>query len=74
MFALPPTESTDESDPDKMHCLNNSGSSATYSDYSPSQGSSGSSNPPGNVAALQAAGKEGALQTHWTNRCVCVCV
>uniref|UniRef100_A0A8C7ISI3 Leucine rich repeat containing 7 n=1 Tax=Oncorhynchus kisutch TaxID=8019 RepID=A0A8C7ISI3_ONCKI len=45
-------ESTDESDPDKMHCLNNSGSSATYSDYSPSQGSSGSSNPPGNVAAL----------------------
>ncbi|XP_076134193.1 leucine-rich repeat-containing protein 7 [Alosa pseudoharengus] len=61
-------ESTDESDPDKMHCLNNSGSSATYSDYSPSQGSSGSSNPPGNVAALQAAGKEGALQTHWTNR------
>uniref|UniRef100_A0A3P8Y6P9 Disease resistance R13L4/SHOC-2-like LRR domain-containing protein n=1 Tax=Esox lucius TaxID=8010 RepID=A0A3P8Y6P9_ESOLU len=47
-------ESTDESDPDKMHCLNNSGSSATYSDYSPSQGSSGSSNPPGNVAALLA--------------------
>uniref|UniRef100_A0A8C5CJF7 PDZ domain-containing protein n=1 Tax=Gadus morhua TaxID=8049 RepID=A0A8C5CJF7_GADMO len=39
-------ESTDE-EVDKMHCLNHSGSSATYSDYSPSQGSSGSSNPPG---------------------------
>uniref|UniRef100_A0A8C6Q7Z6 Leucine-rich repeat-containing protein 7 n=1 Tax=Nothobranchius furzeri TaxID=105023 RepID=A0A8C6Q7Z6_NOTFU len=37
-------ESTDE-DVDKLHCLNHSGSSATYSDYSPSQGSSGSSNP-----------------------------
>uniref|UniRef100_G3NS89 PDZ domain-containing protein n=1 Tax=Gasterosteus aculeatus aculeatus TaxID=481459 RepID=G3NS89_GASAC len=38
-------ESTDE-EVDKLHCLNHSGSSATYSDYSPSQGSSGSSNPP----------------------------
>ncbi|XP_007248320.3 leucine-rich repeat-containing protein 7 isoform X4 [Astyanax mexicanus] len=61
-------ESTDDSDPDKMHCLNNSGSSATYSDYSPSQGSSGSSNPPGNVGSMQSAVKEGPLQTHWTNR------
>ncbi|XP_030647352.1 leucine-rich repeat-containing protein 7 [Chanos chanos] len=61
-------ESTDDSDPDKMHCLNNSGSSATYSDYSPSQGSSGSSNPPGNVTNLQTTGKDGAPQTHWTNR------
>ncbi|XP_056315977.1 leucine-rich repeat-containing protein 7 isoform X8 [Danio aesculapii] len=61
-------ESTDESEPDKMHCLNNSGSSATYSDYSPSQGSSGSSNPPGNVSNLQTSGKEGSSQTHWTNR------
>ncbi|XP_038854639.1 leucine-rich repeat-containing protein 7-like [Salvelinus namaycush] len=62
-------ESIDESDPDKMHCLNNSGSSATYSDYSPSQGSSGSSNPPGNGATLQAAGKDGGVpQQHWTNR------
>ncbi|XP_073810337.1 leucine-rich repeat-containing protein 7 isoform X40 [Danio rerio] len=61
-------ESTDESEPDKMHCLNNSGSSATYSDYSPSQGSSGSSNPPGNVGNLQTSGKEGSSQTHWTNR------
>ncbi|XP_056114842.1 leucine-rich repeat-containing protein 7 isoform X7 [Rhinichthys klamathensis goyatoka] len=61
-------ESTDESEPDKMHCLNNSGSSATYSDYSPSQGSSGSSNPPGNVSNLQTSGKEGPPQTHWTNR------
>ncbi|XP_026069476.1 leucine-rich repeat-containing protein 7-like isoform X7 [Carassius auratus] len=61
-------ESTDESEPDKMHCLNNSGSSATYSDYSPSQGSSGSSNHPGNVSNLQTSGKEGPSQTHWTNR------
>ncbi|XP_026777322.2 leucine-rich repeat-containing protein 7 isoform X5 [Pangasianodon hypophthalmus] len=61
-------ESIDDSDPDKMHCLNNSGSSATYSDYSPSQGSSGSSNPPGNVSSMQSAAKEGPSQTHWTNR------
>ncbi|XP_046695706.1 leucine-rich repeat-containing protein 7 isoform X14 [Silurus meridionalis] len=61
-------ESIDDSDPDKMHCLNNSGSSATYSDYSPSQGSSGSSNPPGNVSSMQNAAKEGPSQTHWTNR------
>ncbi|KAG9350881.1 hypothetical protein JZ751_024770 [Albula glossodonta] len=61
-------ESTDESDADKMHCLNNSGSSATYSDYSPSQGSTGSSNPPGNVTALQPVGKEVVQSTHWTNR------
>ncbi|MBN3307318.1 LRRC7 protein, partial [Amia calva] len=61
-------ESTDDSDADKMHCLNNSGSSATYSDYSPSQGSSGSSNPPGNVGALQPVTKDGAPPTHWTNR------
>ncbi|XP_058257925.1 leucine-rich repeat-containing protein 7 isoform X8 [Hemibagrus wyckioides] len=60
--------SIDDSDPDKMHCLNNSGSSATYSDYSPSQGSSGSSNPPGNVSSMQSAAKEGPSQTHWTNR------
>lgn len=43
-------ESTDE-EVDKLHCLNHSGSSATYSDYSPSQGSSGSSNPPANPHA-----------------------
>ncbi|XP_051561723.1 leucine-rich repeat-containing protein 7-like isoform X14 [Myxocyprinus asiaticus] len=61
-------ESTDESEPEKMHCMNNSGSSATYSDYSPSQGSSGSSNPPGNVSNLQTSGKEGPPQMHWTNR------
>uniref|UniRef100_A0A7N6AW40 Leucine-rich repeat-containing protein 7 n=1 Tax=Anabas testudineus TaxID=64144 RepID=A0A7N6AW40_ANATE len=41
-------ESTDE-EVDKLHCMNHSGSSATYSDYSPSQGSSGSSNPPANT-------------------------
>ncbi|KAI2663577.1 Leucine-rich repeat-containing protein 7 [Labeo rohita] len=68
LFLFLPHKSTDESEPDKMHCLNNSGSSATYSDYSPSQGSSGSSNPPGNVSNLQTSGKEGPSQTHWTNR------
>ena len=72
-------ESTDE-EVDKLHCLNHSGSSATYSDYSPSQGSSGSSNPPGNAhshnmshahthaPALPAPTKDQAPQTHWTNR------
>ncbi|RVE73580.1 hypothetical protein OJAV_G00032830 [Oryzias javanicus] len=72
-------ESIDE-DVDKRHCLNHSGSSATYSDYSPSQGSSGSSNPPGNThshahphahphtPALPAPNKDQAPQTHWTNR------
>ncbi|XP_029939157.1 leucine-rich repeat-containing protein 7 isoform X8 [Salarias fasciatus] len=72
-------ESTDE-EVDKLHCLNHSGSSATYSDYSPSQGSSGSSNPPANAhphalshghphtPALPAPNKDQAPQTHWTNR------
>ncbi|XP_077463125.1 leucine-rich repeat-containing protein 7 isoform X2 [Stigmatopora argus] len=72
-------ESTDE-DVDKLHCLNHSGSSATYSDYSPSVGSSGSSNPPTNTHShphshthqhnppLSAPNKDQAPQTHWTNR------
>ncbi|XP_056895361.1 leucine-rich repeat-containing protein 7 isoform X15 [Takifugu flavidus] len=74
-------ESTDE-EVDKLHCLNHSGSSATYSDYSPSQGSSGSSNPPANphahthahshphkhTPALPAPSKDQAPQSHWTNR------
>ncbi|KAM9848331.1 leucine-rich repeat-containing protein 7 [Aulostomus maculatus] len=72
-------ESTDE-EVDKLHCLNHSGSSATYSDYSPSQGSSGSSNPPANThshtlshphqhnPAMTASSKDQAPQTHWTNR------
>ncbi|KAM8890275.1 leucine-rich repeat-containing protein 7 isoform 4-T4 [Synchiropus picturatus] len=73
-------ESTDE-EVDKLHCLNHSGSSATYSDYSPSQGSSGSSNPPANThshashnlahqhnPALPVPSKDQAPQTHWTNR------
>ncbi|XP_076010527.1 leucine-rich repeat-containing protein 7 [Genypterus blacodes] len=72
-------ESTDE-EVDKLHCLNHSGSSATYSDYSPSQGSSGSSNPPANAhshpmshahphnPALPTPSKDQAPQTHWTNR------
>lgn len=73
------SESTDE-EVDKLHCLNHSGSSATYSDYSPSQGSSGSSNPPANphvhthshphkhTPTLPAPSKDQAPQTHWTNR------
>ncbi|XP_062308267.1 leucine-rich repeat-containing protein 7 isoform X2 [Osmerus eperlanus] len=60
-------ESTDDSEADKMQCVNHSGSSATYSDYSPSQGSSGSSNPPPNTA-MHTPGKDGGPQTHWTNR------
>ncbi|KAK0142718.1 Leucine-rich repeat-containing protein 7 [Merluccius polli] len=58
-------ESTDE-EVDKMHCLNHSGSSATYSDYSPSQGSSGSSNPPGNAHphALSHAHAHAHTHTH----------
>uniref|UniRef100_A0A8C9TT26 Leucine rich repeat containing 7 n=1 Tax=Scleropages formosus TaxID=113540 RepID=A0A8C9TT26_SCLFO len=40
-----PTSSTDEPEAEKTLGINNSGSSATYSDYSPSQTSSGSSNP-----------------------------
>uniref|UniRef100_H2VCW2 Leucine rich repeat containing 7 n=1 Tax=Takifugu rubripes TaxID=31033 RepID=H2VCW2_TAKRU len=59
-------ESTDE-EVDKLHCLNHSGSSATYSDYSPSQGSSGSSNPPANPHAHTHT-KDQAPQSHWTNR------
>ncbi|XP_026200545.1 leucine-rich repeat-containing protein 7 isoform X4 [Anabas testudineus] len=74
-------ESTDE-EVDKLHCMNHSGSSATYSDYSPSQGSSGSSNPPANThshthshshthphaPALPVPSKDQVPQTHWTNR------
>nr|XP_020458485.1 leucine-rich repeat-containing protein 7 isoform X4 [Monopterus albus] len=72
-------ESIDE-EVDKLHCLNHSGSSATYSDYSPSQGSSGSSNPPANTHShthshthqhapgLPPPSKDQAPQTHWTNR------
>nr|XP_054608063.1 leucine-rich repeat-containing protein 7 isoform X2 [Nothobranchius furzeri] len=72
-------ESTDE-DVDKLHCLNHSGSSATYSDYSPSQGSSGSSNPSANThshthshphthtPALPPPSKDQVPQSHWTNR------
>uniref|UniRef100_A0A1A7YZZ3 Leucine rich repeat containing 7 n=1 Tax=Iconisemion striatum TaxID=60296 RepID=A0A1A7YZZ3_9TELE len=74
-------ESTDE-DVDKLHCLNHSGSSATYSDYSPSQGSSGSSNPSANTHShthshphahtpvLPPPSKEQVPQSHWTNRIV----
>ena len=64
---FPSSESTDDSEADKMQCVNHSGSSATYSDYSPSQGSSGSSNPPPNTA-MHTPGKDGGPQTHWTNR------
>uniref|UniRef100_A0A3Q2Y9I3 Leucine-rich repeat-containing protein 7 n=1 Tax=Hippocampus comes TaxID=109280 RepID=A0A3Q2Y9I3_HIPCM len=59
-------ESTDE-EVDKLHCLNHSGSSATYSDYSPSVGSSGSSNPPVNTHSHPHSHDQ-VPQTHWTNR------
>nr|XP_033772703.1 leucine-rich repeat-containing protein 7 isoform X3 [Geotrypetes seraphini]XP_033772704.1 leucine-rich repeat-containing protein 7 isoform X3 [Geotrypetes seraphini] len=58
-------ESTDESEADKLHCLNNSVSSGTYSDYSPSQASSGSSNT---RVKVQTAVKDGVNSSLWGNR------
>uniref|UniRef100_H3DL41 Leucine-rich repeat-containing protein 7 n=1 Tax=Tetraodon nigroviridis TaxID=99883 RepID=H3DL41_TETNG len=66
-------ESTDE-EGDKLHCLNHSGSSATYSDYSPSRGASGASNRTHTLTRIntlplcQPPSKDQAPQTHWTNR------
>uniref|UniRef100_A0A8C7E8K9 Leucine-rich repeat-containing protein 7 n=2 Tax=Tinamidae TaxID=8803 RepID=A0A8C7E8K9_NOTPE len=62
-------ESTDESEADKMHCLNNSVSSGTYSDYSPSQASSGSSNARVKMGSLQTTAKEAVNNSLWGNRC-----
>ncbi|XP_010224962.1 PREDICTED: leucine-rich repeat-containing protein 7 [Tinamus guttatus] len=63
-------ESTDESEADKMHCLNNSVSSGTYSDYSPSQASSGSSNARVKMGSLQTTAKEAVNNSLWGNRLV----
>ncbi|XP_045333772.1 leucine-rich repeat-containing protein 7 isoform X10 [Panthera pardus] len=61
-------ESTDESEVDKTHCLNNSVSSGTYSDYSPSQASSGSSNTRVKVGSLQTTAKDAVHNSLWGNR------
>ncbi|XP_010179487.1 PREDICTED: leucine-rich repeat-containing protein 7, partial [Mesitornis unicolor] len=61
-------ESTDESEADKIHCLNNSVSSGTYSDYSPSQASSGSSNTHVKMGSLQTTAKEAVNNSLWGNR------
>ncbi|XP_038600672.1 leucine-rich repeat-containing protein 7 isoform X2 [Tachyglossus aculeatus] len=63
-------ESTDESEVDKTHCLNNSVSSGTYSDYSPSQASSGSSNARVKVGSMQATAKDAMNNSLWGNRLV----
>uniref|UniRef100_A0A8V5G524 Leucine-rich repeat-containing protein 7 n=1 Tax=Melopsittacus undulatus TaxID=13146 RepID=A0A8V5G524_MELUD len=61
-------ESTDESEADKIHCMNNSVSSGTYSDYSPSQASSGSSNTHVKMGSLQTTAKEAVNNSLWGNR------
>ncbi|KAM5256717.1 leucine-rich repeat-containing protein 7 isoform 3-T3 [Ctenodactylus gundi] len=61
-------ESTDESEVDKSHCLNNSVSSGTYSDYSPSQASSGSSNTRVKAGSLQTTAKDAVHNSLWGNR------
>ncbi|KAM9245171.1 leucine-rich repeat-containing protein 7 isoform 3-T3 [Dugong dugon] len=61
-------ESTDESEVDKTHCLNNSVSSGTYSDYSPSQASSGSSNTRVKMGSLQTTAKDAVHNALWGNR------
>ncbi|XP_036409975.1 leucine-rich repeat-containing protein 7-like isoform X2 [Megalops cyprinoides] len=61
-------ESAEESDMDKAQCLNTSGSSAPSSEYSPSQASTGSSNPPGTGPAPPSAPQEATPAAHWTNR------
>lgn len=63
-------ESTDESEADKVHCMNNSVSSGTYSDYSPSQASSGSSNAHVKIGSLQTTAKDAVNNSLWGNRCV----
>uniref|UniRef100_A0A8D0E4J5 Leucine-rich repeat-containing protein 7 n=1 Tax=Salvator merianae TaxID=96440 RepID=A0A8D0E4J5_SALMN len=62
-------ESTDESEVDKVHCMNNSVSSGTYSDYSPSQASSGSSNARVKMGSLQSSAKDAVNNSLWGNRC-----
>uniref|UniRef100_A0A8C9V601 Leucine rich repeat containing 7 n=1 Tax=Scleropages formosus TaxID=113540 RepID=A0A8C9V601_SCLFO len=60
--------STDEPEAEKTLGINNSGSSATYSDYSPSQTSSGSSNPLANMAGQQPVVKSTEPPPHWADR------
>uniref|UniRef100_A0A8C9TL30 Leucine rich repeat containing 7 n=1 Tax=Scleropages formosus TaxID=113540 RepID=A0A8C9TL30_SCLFO len=62
------TGSTDEPEAEKTLGINNSGSSATYSDYSPSQTSSGSSNPLANMAGQQPVVKSTEPPPHWADR------
>ncbi|XP_027729793.1 leucine-rich repeat-containing protein 7 isoform X2 [Vombatus ursinus] len=68
LLAKDKKESTDESEVDKTQCLNNSVSSGTYSDYSPSQASSGSSNARGKAASLQTTAKDAGNHSLWGNR------
>ncbi|XP_068949469.1 leucine-rich repeat-containing protein 7 isoform X3 [Petaurus breviceps papuanus] len=68
LLAKDKKESTDESEVDKTQCLNNSVSSGTYSDYSPSQASSGSSNARGKAASLQTTTKDAGNHSLWGNR------
>lgn len=66
------SESTDESEADKIHCMNNSVSSGTYSDYSPSQASSGSSNARVKMGSLQTTAKDAVNNSLWGNRYGCM--
>ncbi|KAJ8377826.1 hypothetical protein AAFF_G00251450 [Aldrovandia affinis] len=61
-------DSVDESDADKAQCLNTSGSSGPSSEYSPSQASSVSSNPPGPRPVPPTAPQEATPTAHWTSR------
>lgn len=61
-------ESAEESDADKAQGLNTSGSSAPSSEYSPSQASTISSNPPGPRPAPPTATQEATPPTHWASR------
>ncbi|XP_064197200.1 leucine-rich repeat-containing protein 7-like [Anguilla rostrata] len=61
-------ESAEESDADKAQCLNTSGSSAPSSEYSPSQASTISSNPPGSRPAPPTTTQEATPTTHWASR------
>ncbi|KAG9333930.1 hypothetical protein JZ751_009393, partial [Albula glossodonta] len=59
---------SEESDADKGQCLNTSGSSAPSSEYSPSQASSASSNPPVPRPVPPSTQQEATTPAHWTSR------
>ncbi|XP_043941773.1 leucine-rich repeat-containing protein 7-like [Protopterus annectens] len=61
-------DSVEEASAEKLHSANNSESSGSYSEYSPSQGSSASSNTPGKVSSLQTATKDTVNTAMWANR------